>query len=257
MTQPTVSTVTNFQTALVVRSIVEPVRNYTEYKQVLRYDFYYCCAYCCISESEAGGLNFTIDHYEPQLARKDLVNVYSNLMWTCSECNRRKGDRIAPPAAISAGFRFFRPDQDAHLDHFELDGNLLKHKTNAGYYTIEALDLNREALKRIRDIRKRIYLCDEAVAAGVMALIKFPIDRLPTNIRGPALRAIRQLADTQESISSAVEGALRDHARSHLLDEDNNSEERAEIRKEKLKHLEGMFPGDWRGPRKQRTKSAR
>jgi hypothetical protein len=241
-----------FSTALVQRTAVADGLPYNNYKQNLRYDFYYSCAYCCIAETEAGGVRFTIDHYEPQKARNDLVNIYSNLMWSCDECNRRKGDRYPPPAARTKGFRFFRPDSDLHLEHFELDGNVIKHKTNVAYFTIQSLDLNREGLQRIRNIRKRIFECDEAVVGGVLALTKFPIDRLPTNLRGPALRAIKQLKDTAEGIGKAVESALRDHAKSHLLDDDTNANIRSMERKAKLQQLEGMFPGDWRGPRKAR-----
>lgn len=238
-----------FKTALVKRTSVSDGLAYTEYKQTLRFDFYYSCAYCCIAEAEAGGVRFTIDHYEPQKARTDLVNCYSNLMWACDECNRRKGDRTPPPAARTQGYRFFRPDSDVHLEHFTLDGNIIRHNTKIAYYTIESLDLNREGLQRIRDIRRRIYACDEAIAGGVRSLMKFPIDRLPTNIRGPALRAIKQLKDTCDAIETAIDGALREQARSHLLDDDYSAEERAKERKVKLQALEGLFPGEWRGPR--------
>ncbi|WP_156392749.1 HNH endonuclease [Rhizobium sp. Root482] len=237
-------------TALVIRSQVPVRSSYNEYKQELRYDFFYSCAYCCIAETEAGGMRFTIDHYEPQKARNDLVNVYDNLMWSCDVCNQRKGDRYPPVKARQNGFRFFRPDVDVHLEHFSLEGNILKHKTNIAYYTIESLDLNRESLQRVRDIRRRIYSCDEAVSGGVLALSRFPIDRLPTNIRGPAYRAIKQLVDTYETMADAVETALKSHARSPILDEDDSASERAKQRKEKLAALEGMFPGSWRGPRK-------
>ncbi len=236
-------------TALVIRSQVPARSSYTEYKQELRYDFFYSCAYCCIAETEAGGLRFTIDHYEPQKARTDLVNIYDNLMWSCDVCNQRKGDRYPPAQARQKGFRFFRPDVDIHLEHFSLEGNILKHKTNIAYYTIESLDLNRESLQRVRDIRRRIFSCEEAVSGGVLALSRFPIDRLPTNIRGPAYRAIKQLVDSYEAMAEAVETALKNHARSPILDEDDSAPERAKQRKEKLAALEGMFPGNWRGPR--------
>lgn len=255
MTANEVVDVSNFSTALVQRTPVAPGLPYTEYKQNLRYDFYYSCAYCCVTESEAGGVRFTIDHYEPQKAREDLVNVYDNLMWTCDECNRRKGDRTPPQKARDNGYRFFRPDYDVHLDHFALEGNILKSKTNTGYFTIQSLDLNRDALLRVRVARRRIYECEEAVAAGVLALSKFPIDRLPTNIRGPALRAIKQLVETQDTITKSLEDMLREHAKSHMLDEDAEADARSEERRKKLQELEGLFPGQWRGPRKKKSKA--
>jgi 5-methylcytosine-specific restriction endonuclease McrA len=78
-----------------------------------------------MSESEAMAIRFTIDHYEPQKARPDLVDDYTNLMYACDECNLRKGDRYPPPAARATGMRFFRPDEDVHSDQFSITGILL------------------------------------------------------------------------------------------------------------------------------------
>jgi HNH endonuclease len=86
--------------SLVVRSVVEPVEHYDEYRQVLRFDFFYSCAYCTMTESEARGIRFTIDHYEPQSARRDLVNEYSNLLYACDTCNIRKGNRCPSPEVV-------------------------------------------------------------------------------------------------------------------------------------------------------------
>src|SRR5665213_225251 len=79
--------------SLVERSIVPPDRPYQEYKEVLREDFLWQCAYCTISEYEAQAIRMTIDHYEPRKARPDLENNYNNLMYACSDCNSYKGDR--------------------------------------------------------------------------------------------------------------------------------------------------------------------
>jgi 5-methylcytosine-specific restriction endonuclease McrA len=78
---------------LVTRTTVPPAKHYSEYKEVLRQDFFHSCAYCTMAESEAQGIRFTIDHYEPQKARPELINYYDNLMYACEECNLRKGDR--------------------------------------------------------------------------------------------------------------------------------------------------------------------
>ena len=82
-------------------------------------------------------IRFTIDHYEPRWASPELLNEYQNLMYSCDECNMRKGDLVPPPAARSKGVRFFRPDQDAHADHFELNGIRLDSKTGIGEFTVD------------------------------------------------------------------------------------------------------------------------
>jgi hypothetical protein len=208
-----------------------------------------------MSEAEAQAIRFTIDHYEPQNARPDLVNSYANLMWACDECNRRKGDRTPPQKAREDGYRFFRPDEDVYLDHFHRDGFNVVPDTNVGYYSLEALDLNRQGLRRLRELRLRLSDCDEAVTAGILALSRFPIDRLPNHIKGPALRAIKQLKDARQGTIDAIEALLRDHAKSPLIDEDAEADERATERAKKLKETEALYPGlDWRAPNKRKKR---
>jgi len=251
MTSENLPQVLRDEVPLVVRSEVEPNRPYNEYKQPLRRDFFHSCAYCTMSESEAQAIRFTIDHYEPRSARPDLSNTYSNLMWACDECNRRKGDRTPPEEARKDGLRFFRPDEDVYLQHFHREGLRLVADSNIGWFSLEALDLNREALKRLRELRQRLSECDEAVTAGILALTKFPIDRLPNHIKGPAVRAIRQLSAARTNTVEAIEALLRENAKSPYLDEDEEAASRATDRSKKLKEAEALYPGqDWRAPRK-------
>jgi hypothetical protein len=112
-----------------------------------------------MSEAEAQAIRFTIDHYEPRNARPDLIDEYENLMYSCDECNLRKGDRSPPPQARADGYRFFRPDRDLHEDHFRESARRLQGKSNVGHYSVEALDLNRLSLRRLREIRERLTEC--------------------------------------------------------------------------------------------------
>jgi len=77
----------NSESNLVVRSPVTPGLPYREYKEILRDDFLWSCAYCTVSEFEAQTIRMTIDHYEPQSARPDLKDDYRNLMYCCDDCN--------------------------------------------------------------------------------------------------------------------------------------------------------------------------
>jgi hypothetical protein len=140
--------VTSSSTELVVRSDVPPGLDYPQYREYLRPDFFFSCAYCTIGESEAAAIRFAIDHYEPRRYRPELTNSYDNLMYACNQCNVLKGDRMPSAELRARGFRFFRPDTDAFSDHFEKTGLRVLKKTDVGYYTIEALDLNRQALSR-------------------------------------------------------------------------------------------------------------
>jgi 5-methylcytosine-specific restriction endonuclease McrA len=116
---------------IVVRSEVGPVRHYREYREVLRHDFWYACAYCSMAEIESRGIAFEIEHYEPAGDPK-LEHAYHNLMWACAECNDLKTDWTPPAEARAQGLRFIRPDHDDPRDHLELDAHdpeRLAHRT--------------------------------------------------------------------------------------------------------------------------------
>lgn len=239
---------------LVIRSTVPANLEYGAYKPYLRVDFWHSCAYCTLSEAEARAIRFTIDHYEPREARTDLVNDYSNLMYACDVCNVRKGDRYPPVEARKDGHRFFRPDQDIRSDHFERSEIYLREKSSVGYYTIQALDLNRAGLKRVRELRARLGECDQYIIEGITALRSFPVDTLPKEVRAKALQKVKEAMDVAEDLGAAIDSVLRDFAKSPLVDPDGDAEQRAKERAKQLQELEAMYPGSWRAPRKRRKK---
>lgn len=244
-----------FGTSLVERSVVPSGLPYSDYKEYLRDDFIYACAYCTITEFEAQGMRMTIDHYEPRNARPDLVNEYSNLMYCCEECNALKGDRCPPQSARVAGHRFFRPDEDSRDKHFgkggsEADLDLVGTST-VGEFTVEYLDLNRPLLSRLRQIRGRLDSCHQHVVHGVLGLKKFPIDQLPPSIRGRAAQRIAQWEDMSQNYANDIDEILRGIAYSAMIGRDPEKEVRAERRAAAQKGLEGLYPGEsWRAPRR-------
>ena len=233
--------------ALVTRSEVEPRDDYRQYKETLRHDFFFSCAYCTITEHEAETINFNIDHYEPQSLKPELTNSYSNLMYSCRYCNNYKGDLSPPPAARDAGFRFFRPDLDAYEDHFKVEDKCLEYKTGIGDFSIMYLDLNRPCLIRLRDIRRRLTECEEYVRAGVFGLRNYRIDALPPNLRTRVLSVGRQAQKIQEQLEEDIDAILRSHAASPMAAPDTESEARAEARSACLAKLKRTYPGSWRG----------
>lgn len=238
-------------TILVTRSAVPAGLRYGEYKPYLRRDFFHSCAYCTMTEAEAQAVRFTIDHYEPQNARPDLVNEYSNLMWSCDTCNTRKGDRTPPSNARASGFRYFRPDVDKHKDHYESNGERLRETSPVGYFSIEALDLNRLALRRIRGLRRRLIACDRYVVEGIAALRGIRIDQLPRGIAKARVAAgIQKASKVAEQLPDEIDGLLRYLAKSPLIDDDPEAEERNREGAKKLRELEALYPGVWRAPRK-------
>lgn len=244
----TLANETNAPTPAVVRSENVPaLENYNEYKHYLRFDFLHSCAYCTVAEAEAGAVRFTIDHYEPKSARPDLKDAYSNLMWSCDECNIRKGDLTPPPKARDEGIRFFRADEDIASEHYELVDVRLKHLTRIGEFTIDFVDLNRLALRRLRDLRNRLLECDRYVQEGVFALRRAHIDRLPQKLKGRVSRSIAQAQQMGDRIANDIDDLLRSFAKSDMIDPDPESEQRMIDRKKRLREHQSLQPGKWRG----------
>lgn len=239
---------------LIVRQNVPEVAHYGEYKRYLRYDFYYSCAYCTIAETEAQTIRFTIDHYEPVSSSPGLEREYSNLMYACDACNTLKGDLWPPAEAQAAGSRYFRPDADIFTQHFSskvtLKGVELEGKTAVGEFSIEQIDLNRQVLLRLRQMRADLSECDRFIAHGVRQLKEFPVDQLPPQIKAKAQRLISEGLDLASMCADKIDDLLREFARSHLADPDSEADERAAERRSSRKELQSLFPGIWRAPRK-------
>lgn len=207
------------ETPSVTRSTVPAgISDYGQFKPYLQKDFLYSCAYCTITESEARSIRFTIDHYESVDSRPDLKNQYDNLMYCCDSCNVRKGPRVPDPKMRSAGYRYFRPDQDERSVHFRLENRRLKYQTPTGDYSIIALSLNRDHLMRLRDLRARLFDCQAYIAAGVEALLDFRTDSLPSAIRISAQETIDNLNVLSKEFQSETKHILANFARSPLGD---------------------------------------
>lgn len=235
---------------LVSRSVVPIGRQYGDYRQALRHDFYYMCAYCTITEYEAQGLSFEIDHYEPVRNRPDLKNDYENLMYACDTCNGRKTDISPPEEASVDGYRFFKVDRDIWVDHYMADGQRILHRTAVGEFTIDNLHLNRLALRRLREIRSNLIKFDQYAVRGIEALRNFPIDQLPKEMKGRASAAIASLAHIADNTASEIDFVLKSSAHSYLLDEDPEKAKFLEDRRTALDELGVLYPGAWRRSRK-------
>jgi hypothetical protein len=238
----------------ITRSDVPSGLKYPEYKKYLRRDFLFSCAYCTTTESEAQALRFTIDHYEPRSVRPELENQYQNLMYACDQCNMLKGSRCPTQEMRDADRRFFRPDKDVRSEHFGVDNSEVKGTTEVGRFTTVAVDLNRPTLVRLRELRRRLLDSDEYVNEGIAALLTFPIDRLRPDERAQALAAINKALELAHMVFDNLDEALLYHAKSRILGDDDELEvEEIERRKARLRELDGLHPGAWRG-RKRRNK---
>ncbi len=144
-----------------VRSKVPDLANYPQYRPFLQRDFKGHCAYCTGHEHELGGTDhFDIDHFRPKALFPTLVNVYSNLYYSCHGCNKNgaKGSHWPSRDLIKQGYRFFDPvKENAYAEHLrETARGHLIHKTKVGEYSIRILRLNRDGLIVLRKKRNQM-----------------------------------------------------------------------------------------------------
>jgi hypothetical protein len=226
----------------VVRSIAARRSHYADYREELRIDFWFSCAYCSITEIEALGIGFQIDHYEPVDDRPDLENEYTNLMYSCQTCNGHKNARTPSPETRRKGYAFFRADQHHPDDHFILEDVRINHKTLIGEFTKENLYLNRLQLRRLRDIRNRLHNSSAVTLSGIRALIGLSIDQFPRDVRLQILRLKQQLQADGKQCEENLTELLRQIARSPLLDADPEKKQMAKERQKYLKSINAQMP---------------
>ena len=221
---------------VVLRSAVPSKTRYQDYREELRLDFWYSCAYCTITEMEASGVSFEIDHYEPQKWFPALAHIYDNLMWCCRLCNGQKKEEYPTDAMRAAGLRFYRPDRDDPDEHFEIVNiKDLRPKSRAGEYSIEVIRLNRQQLKKLRERRHRHYTSQQITLRGTQALRRMGIDRFPSHLRLEVLELVNQLEDQVRELDDL----LRQLNRSPNLDRE--AKESKKIRREYLNKQKAIF----------------
>ena len=139
-----------------------PLADYRSYRQNLRVDFRYQCAYCNVTEGYRKGSDaFEIDHFRPRSKFPLLGADYSNLYYACGSCNRFKND-VWPDAATESDLLVFV--DPCHVDPFERDlieqsDGMLVAGSRSGAYTLEVLKLNRPNCLNFR--RRRLSLAEK------------------------------------------------------------------------------------------------
>lgn len=119
------------------RSGLEKRADYKAYLTELREDFQHMCGYC--GKTEALTKNkFEIDHFVPKKYAEDRVNDYTNLVYACWVCNRKKAAKWPsedPNISTVDGKGFIDPADekfDLHMERSE-DG-MICGKTEIGRY---------------------------------------------------------------------------------------------------------------------------
>ena len=113
--------------------------------QSVRVLYAYCCGYCGLSETDAGG-ELTVDHHEPVSAGGDDSD--ENLVYACFRCNLHKGAFTPSEAQRAQGLRLLHPLRDNLAEHIQenRETGRLESLTAIGALHIFTLELNRDAL---------------------------------------------------------------------------------------------------------------
>ncbi len=232
----------------VERSDVESVEDYGEHKEVLRRDFWYSCAYCTRTELETRAKGFEIDHYVPISIAPELKHSYANLMWSCGWCNGKKLDLHPPEEAQREGIMFFRPDEHHELDHFtvEADGTI-EGLTKCGVFTVEMLELDRDAMNKLRRLREELGTGVASMRMGIRTLRGINLDSLPVDGRMHLLRSLTAAAKMADDLEATWQQLLVNLSKSEDIDPDPAAGAGQKRRKATLDELRAQHPGKWRG----------
>jgi uncharacterized protein (TIGR02646 family) len=206
---------------VVVRTPVAVAASYQDYRPALRWDFWYSCAYCTLSEVEAAGIGFEIDHFLPQSRYPELDREYTNLYWSCRHCNRHKSSFAPTKVQSVRGQEILRADREHPRDHLveaEDNPNELRPLTAKGEFNIERLDLNRPTLVKLRRIRRRLADANATITLGVADVLRHGLDGVRREHKGLLLRLHGDARELQQQATQTVADFIRSCLRSDLLD---------------------------------------
>lgn len=226
---------------LVKRTDVSAKCDYHAYREELRQDFWYSCAYCSTTEIESEAQSFEIDHYLPTSKNPELTTEYSNLMWCCERCNSLKGGFYPGKDALPGHCRFIKVDEEDPRDHLEPKGVRVEPKTDTGKFNEVYLDLNRNSLRRIRELRQRLWDSDKFIAFGVSEILHVKLDSIPMHLR-IALIELKKKAKASSDNAEQVKQLIESLARSKNIDPDPETAKRFKIRRQYLNDLKAIIP---------------
>ena len=178
---------------------------YRNYRQCLRWEFGFTCAFCLCHESDfvlhgVDGTGLTqVEHFVPRSHDEARTNEYANCFYVCRFCN---GSRGAKRNIDAAGNRLLNPCTDVWGQAFTLSDDEVRAGTSDAVYTRDAYDFNDPRKVRLRrrrrlTIRERLDFLKEGQAMKDRLL-----DRA-AEVRDP------ELADELIDVARLIEQRLR------------------------------------------------
>jgi len=138
---------------LIRRNDIEQRNDYSRYREEIREDFKAVCGYCGKSECVTTK-GFEIDHFVPRKVDENKVNEYSNLVYCCFTCNRKKMGKwpTCNKNVPNDGTRGFvdpaSEEYDLHIGRND-DGNIVYYTDVGKYMCIDAFKFNIRPMKEI------------------------------------------------------------------------------------------------------------
>lgn len=135
------------------KSHMEQMKPYGKYRESLRQDFGRICGYCGKSELVTKN-SFEIDHFIPQRLAPEKEDDYSNLVYSCYECNRKKSGKWPSEdknVQFIDGKGFVDPATEEYDQNLRRDeeGNIVG-ITDAGKYMVEiGFEFDKRPMKEI------------------------------------------------------------------------------------------------------------
>jgi 5-methylcytosine-specific restriction endonuclease McrA len=134
----------------------EPARDYVAFRQCLRWDFSFTCAFCLLHEAdlairgvEGWGL-IGVEHFVAQSLDSDRITEYANCYLCCARCNSAKWKK--PPANLVTGGKLLDPCEEPWALHFAWEAGELIPKDVDAEWTIDAYNLNDRS-----KVARRVY----------------------------------------------------------------------------------------------------
>lgn len=171
-------------------------KSYRQYKNWLRDEFVFRCAYCLFRERwfPDGDTSFGVDHVIPQCISKSKICDYDNLVYACLRCNSQKSDSS-----------LLDPCEEAYGVHLQVDQQgMINSLTAQGAILIDFLLLNKpDKVEYRRRILQLLSMMSKTthqelkaeIKMNIMGFMGFPDDlpdlrrlRPPSNSRPKGVR---------------------------------------------------------------------
>ena len=132
-------------------------KDYKEYREELEEDFYGLCGYCGKNQY-AFNERFEIDHFAPKTKFPQRENDYSNLVLSCSKCNKHKWEKWVtddPYISVKDNCGFIDPaSDDFDKNLYRENSGKISGRTDVGKYMCKELKFNIRPMGMIWRVNK-------------------------------------------------------------------------------------------------------